>query len=388
MNKKRVFIVAAPLLLCSLGLAAADPVEEYRRACETAHFDALSVMTHPLDPVAIDWGAAEAPCRAFIRGMEAAPADDNTRLALFLAKYWLGDLPPTGGEEYCEEASVLVERLPDNDDALFQWSHCVPDDARAAIRKGLMERGHPLGTFFMVGMFNHAGDYQGVPPEAFARYAEAFYEDARDVSERFRAALAIYRIALDTGARYAGDAIRERLISDHGLDSLDYAPAHRDKSLERACNGWMFDMDLGERLCLPALEAFAAEALARGEAIPDDVLRHMGGAFKESEAKGGVGNDTGERLAAILAAHPETLRSSEHLRVLAKTAILGSPERLDGLRRAVEVDSGNLRARCDLAAALTVAGENAEATVLYEGLVAEGGAPCAAGHALSRLTRQ
>ena len=59
-------------------------------------------------------------------------------------------------------------------------------------------------------------------------------------------------------------------------DALAYDPAHRVASLERACDTWMFDLDLEERLCLPALEALAADSLSQGEAIPDEVLLRMG----------------------------------------------------------------------------------------------------------------
>ena len=333
MNKR--FVVAG--LFCGLacGTATADPVEEYRRACEAPHFEALSVRTHPGDKTAVDWDAAARPCKAFIRRLEAEPeADALARFALYLAKSWLGGYPDEGGR--CAEVAEIVDSLPDNDDALFEWSsYCVDDDdERIALLKQLAEMGHPEAQSSLVGLFKHTGDYYGIPHETLARHAAGLYEDARSVADRYRAALAIYKMALDIGDRDAAAAIQGRLVHDHGLDALAYDPAHRGESLARACDSSMFDMDLEERLCLPALEALAAAALARGEAIPDDVLLRVGEAFGESEAKAyfaGGGNDTGARLAAILGPHPETLRSSEHLRVLAETTTpRGSPERVAG----------------------------------------------------------
>lgn len=286
----------------------------------------------------------------------------------------------------------MVDSLPDNADALYEWSYCVDDEEHIALLKQTAKTGHPKARSSLLGLFEHTGDYYGIPAETLARYAEGSYQDAIYVSDRCLAAKTIYKIALDTGDADAAKVIQGRLVHDHGLDSLDYDPAHRAESLERACDRWMFDLNLAERLCVPALEALAADSRARGEAIPDDVLLRMGEAFEESETKAwfaGGANRTGERIAAILVSQPETLRSSEHLRVLAKTtAPPGSPEREDGLRRAVAVDPGNLRARCDLADALVVAGSVAEAGALYKGLMAAEHPPCAAGDALERLANR
>ena len=387
MNKR--FVVVG--LFCGLacGTATADPVEEYGRACEAPHFEALSVLTHPGDMRTVDWDAAARPCKAFIQRLEAEPeADASARLALFKARYWLGGYPER--KERCAEVADIIDSLPDDADALYEWSYCVDDDERIALLKQLAEMGHPKSRSRLVRLFEHTGDYYGIPPETLARHAVWLYEDARYVADRYLAARAIYKMALDTGDADAAKAIQGRLVHDHGLDALAYDPAHRGESLERACDRWMFDMDLEERLCLPALEALAAAALARGEAIPDDVLLRVDEAFGESEAKAyfaGGGNDTGARLAAILGPHPETLRSSEHLRVLAETTTpRGSPERVAGLRRAVEADPGNLRARCGLADALALTGvADAEAAALYKGVMAAEHPPCAAGDGLRRL---
>ena len=389
MNKR--FAVAG-LFVLACGTATADPVEEYRRACEAPHSDIFSTWTHPGDRSPFEdaaaWSAAEESCAAFVRWAEA---DDDpspeARLALFMARDWLGGYPEK--KERCAEVGEIVERLPDNADALYEWSRCIGGDVSYALMHKAAEMGHQQALLGLVRSFAHTGEYPGGEGETLARHAAALYAGAGDVYERYLAAKAIYKIARDTGDADAAKAIQGRLVHDHGLDSLDYDPAHRVESLERACDGWMFDLDLEERLCVPALEALAADSLARGEAIPRDVLLRMGEAFEESEAKAwfaGGANRAGERIAAILVSHPETVRSSEHLRVLAETTPRGSPERIAGLRRAVEADSGNLRARCGLADALALTGvADIEAAALYKGVLAAEHPPCAAGDALRRL---
>ena len=330
------------------------------------------MKTHPGDRAAIDWAAAATPCTAFMRQLEAEPGalSDETRLALYLAKKWLGGYPEK--QERCAEIGKIVERLPGNVDALYEWSDCIDEDAHIALLKKTVEMGHARARFELVSLFEYAGDYYGIPPETLARHAEGLYEDANGVSERYMAAQAIYRIALDMGDRDAAEAIQNRLIRDHGLDSLDFTPAQRDESLYRACAVQMFVLDLEGDLCVPALEALADDAAAWGEAIPPDVLLHMEDAFERFE-RGTWSNGPkplgAAKLAAILDAHPEPLRSSEHLRVLAKT-VAGWDERVDGLRRAAELDPGNLRARCDLADALAFTGAVDEAASLYKGLMA------------------
>ncbi|MDE0191407.1 MAG: hypothetical protein OXQ90_08620 [Gammaproteobacteria bacterium] len=383
MMTKRVVAGLSCALAC--GTPAADPVEEYRQACETPHFEALSVETHPFDRRPIDWAVAEKSCWQFIQRLEADPAapPDETRLALYLAKAWLGGY--SEDEERCAEVGAIVERLPDNADALFQWAYCV-DDSRIALLKEVAEMGHPEARSHLLSSVGHTGDYYGIPPKTLAGYADEMYENAKYASRRYEAAVFAYKIAVDTGDRDAAKAVQTRLVRDHGLDSLDYAPPHRGESLDRACGVHIFVMDLEQDLCIPALEALAAEATSAGEAIPPDVLLHMEDAFKRFEygtwSNGPKPLGTA-RLAAILDFYPEPLRSSEHLRVRAKTK--GGADRIAGLRRAVDTDPGNLRARCDLAEAMVFAGSVDEAASLYKGLIAAEDAPCRPSEALGQL---
>ena len=396
MKVKQAIAGLACALVCGTTLVA-DPVDDYRRACEAPHYDILSVMTYPADTRPADdtdaWDAAEKSCAAFIQRTEAIPGafTDETRLALFLAKEWLGGYYPDE-EELCEEIGTIVGRLPDNADALFEWSYCVDDaDARIALLKKTVEMGHAGARRSLVTSFKHTGDYHGIRPETLAGHAQGLYQDAaNDVTDRYVAAWAIYKIALYTGDQAAAGAIQDRLVRDHGLDSLDYSPVHRNESLDRACDDWMFGFDLEERLCIPALATLADDAVASGEAIPPGVLQRMADALERFEYgtwSTGPKPMGAAKLAAILDAHPEPIRSSEHLRVRAKAHPVWA-DRIGGLRKAVEADTGNLRARCDLADALAFTGAVDEAASLYRGLMAAERAPCRAGDALRILANR
>ena len=62
-------------------------------------------------------------------------------------------------------------------------------------------------------------------------------------------------------------------------------------------------------------------------------------------------------------------------------------DRIASLRRAIDLDSGNLRARCDLAEALVTTGGQTEAAALYLDLTSDS-PPCNPGEALRRLEEQ
>ena len=96
----------------------------------------------------------------------------------------------------------------------------------------------------------------------------------------------------------------------------------------------------------------------------------------------------GERLNAILATHPASVRSSEHYRVYAATQTTWR-DRIAALRRAVELDIGNQRARCALGAALAWTGAQDEAWEVFAELAAEADAQpaCNAAQALQYFKR-
>ena len=68
------------------------------------------------------------------------------------------------------------------------------------------------------------------------------------------------------------------------------------------------------------------------------------------------------RLRAVLEHHGGPW-SSKHRRVLAQ-GFLGGDDRLEGLRDALRADAKNVLARCDLARALALRGDTAEAAAL------------------------
>ena len=389
---KKNFLAGVGLLFCALaGGAADDPVEEYRQECEEPLHAAYSAMTYPGSPSFERWDSTS--CEAFVKRLEATGTPDAlTRLALFLGKLWLGSGDYPNDVARCAEVAEILDSLPDNADALYEWYYCTDagDADSLKLLTRLAETGTPAMRASRLKWFMHTGDYDGTPPETLVRIAEGLYENARYVDDTFLAAQVIYKVASAAGDLDTAEAIQRRFVHDHGLDSLDFGPAHRGESLALACDNQMFGMDLEQRLCVPALEAFAAAALASGEAIPPEVVLRLAEALKAAEFKArrtGGEDLVGERLAALLAAHPEPLRSGEHLRALANTTTpFGSPERAAALRKAVDIDPNNLRARCDLAEALGLTGAVAEAVSLYKELMmAAEHPPCSAEFAIKRL---
>ena len=91
--------------------------------------------------------------------------------------------------------------------------------------------------------------------------------------------------------------------------------------------------------------------------------------------------------AVLLDDEPVPIWSSEHYRVHAKIAHTWA-ERVASLRRRVDLDYGNLQARCDLAAALVDTGGRDEAAALYLDLVSTVTPPCSPTDALSMLESQ
>lgn len=82
-----------------------------------------------------------------------------------------------------------------------------------------------------------------------------------------------------------------------------------------------------------------------------------------------------QQIKAVLESHPEHLRTSRHYLVLARTANSWR-ERISSLRRAVELDAGNVEARCDIAHSLARVGDTDAARRGYRELLAEGDRSC------------
>jgi len=381
----------------------ADPLTHYAQACEEPYFDLLSTLANPgseeygalsetghRNPQADPRAASEVSCSALIEQLRAVanPAPE-VRLALLKARAWVGDYHR---EAFCAEVRVIAEDLPDHPEALYELAHCA-DAASGRIpllQKVLeIEPRHHNALKSMVRFFSRNRDDEvdyGVDDETLARHRNAFYEIAKLVQYKIEAAGFIYQAAIDAGDHRAGEAVRDRLRQDLDLDALDYGPAHREASLDRVCSMSIFNLDL-EELCLAAVETLAGEAATAGASIPGDVLGQMETAFELLKHRPWMANaGAAERVKALLEAHPAPLWTSEHHRVHAMTATVWG-DRIASLRRAIDLDSGNLRARCDLAEALVTTGGRTEAAALYLDLSSDS-PPCNSEEALRGLEEQ
>ena len=383
--------------------AGGDPLTDYVHACEAPYFDFLSTLANPgseeyrarsesghSTPQGDPRSASEASCSAFIGQLRAvADSSPEGRLALLKARAWVGDYH---SETFCAEVRVIAEDLPEHPEALYELAQCA---GAASVRMPLLQKvleiepRHHNALKSMVRFFSPKHDDEvdyGMDDETLARHRNALYEVAKLVDYKIEAAGFIYRAAIDAGDRSAGEAIRDRLRRDLDLDALDYGPARRGESLDRVCSRSIFDLDLDE-FCLAAVETLAGEAATAGASIPGEVLRHMETAFELLRYRPWMANaGAAERVKALLEAHPEPLWTSEHHRVHAMTATVWE-DRIASLRRAVDLDYGNLRARCDLAEALGTTGGRTEAAALYLDLTSDS-PPCNPGEALNRLEEQ
>ena len=125
--------------------------------------------------------------------------------------------------------------------------------------------------------------------------------------------------------------------------------------------------------------------------MDDEVLRHIEEAFEllhYRSWKTGPKTGAAQQLQSLIGTYPAPLWSSEHHRVHAKTAATTWGERVDSLRRAVDLDHGNLRARCNLAHALVVTGKRVEAASLYLDLASIPSPPCNPREALHGLEQE
>ena len=381
----------------------ADPLADYVQECEAPYFDRLSTVANPgsqeygalseaghSDPQADPRSASEVSCSAFIERLEAvADPPPEGRLALLKARAWVGDYQE---EAFCGEVRVIAEDLPDHPEALYELAQCA---AAASVRVPLLQKvleiepTHHNALKSVVRFFSRDRDDKvdyGIDAETLTRHRHALYEVAKLVDYKIESAGFIYQAAIDAGDRKAGEAVRDRLRRDVGLDALDYGPARRGQSLDRVCSLLIFDLDL-EELCVAAVETLAGEAATAGASIPGDVLGHMEYAFELLKYRPWMANaGAAERVKALLEAHPAPLWTSEHHRVYAMTATVWG-DRIASLRRAVDLDYGNLRARCDLAEALVTTGGRTEAAALYLDLTSDS-PPCDPGESLRRLEDQ
>jgi len=384
-------------LFSGVPMSAADPLADYEEYCEAPIFEHLSKVLHPSRKEYETLGkagraAAKATCWAYVERLEAESRPTaEQRLALLVARGQLGSGP--SAEPFCDEIRTIETELPDHPEVLYELYHCTEDDivGITLLRRALeIDPNNRAALRALTMRIRHTGDTYGIEPATLLRYGTTLYQMSEYAGHKISAARSIFAVAVFTDDRETAAAIRKRIRRDLGLDALDYGPERRAGSLQRACGGALFYLDL-EDICLSAVEKIAADAAAVGEPIPREALRHMAKAFERwNYAHWSTGPKTGAaaRLKAVLEAHPQ--KSSEHHRVLAQTAPVWS-ERIARLRRAVETDGGNLRARCDLAEDLAYTGARVEAAAQYADLLAlrvNGRLPCEPEAALARLQEQ
>ena len=346
------------------------------------------------------WGGtySEAGCAALADRLEAIenPSRDEW-LALVLSS---NSGAPEGA---CAGVRAVVAGHPDYAEALYRLAHCVDDgEAVALLRRALEIEPDNYGALkYLLRMIEHFLPPEliyEIDPDTLAAYREARYEGAQEraawnaaaadlkVAPRmiwndvFSAASGIVNAALREGDLDAAEAMRARVRRDVGLDELDYSVAD---NVTLACRA----VFVGGDFCAAAVEQAAEHA--EGVPLPGDVLaavevateqlrRLACAASKGARPFGMLFLHPGEclpettetpavrRLRAVLENHGGP-RSSEHHRVLAQ-GFLDGEYRIDGLREALRLDSGNDRARCELATALAGRGD-------AEGAAALGGDP-------------
>ena len=380
LGRRGGYVVFLCCLLLAVEIAADDPLKDYMRACEGQ-------------------SASEDRCTALVARISAlSDPSPGSRLALFRARSWLGHYP--GPVEKCNELRALADDLADHPDVLFELAACSylsgPSAELRGNEKNLISRlqatlvlapDHKNALDLLVYKIRALGYGYGVDAAALAGYATALYE----ITGGLDAAVAVFEATLDAGDPEKAEAIRERVRRDLELDALDHGQRRQD-SLALACSGGLFDLGL-EDTCLSALEVLVETAADNGETIPPDVLGQVGDTFEHLEFRARVAQRSGyaqraergaERARGVLDDHPEPLRSSEHYRVYATTAPTWG-DRIGALRRAVELDGGNLDAMCELAGALVSTGARSEAWLIYANLAADDRSPCGAEEAMQDI---
>ena len=385
--------------------------------------------------------AAADSCSAFVERIEkhAQPGEEESQ-ELRDARELLAE-PPRGR---CVEARMIAEVVR-SAESLYELAQCHPfgEEGTALLREAVeINPGH-LGalSLLMIAVLD---------TQTRAEYGASLYQRSEDIDDRMDAAKAIIEGAVDRGDLAAVLEIRERIRRDllsqpplrrcaANLDSLGLrevcleaieAVAAGAASASEVLPDKVVSLvdrlfwDIGLSINMPnriRSEAEVAELLATPEmraqlaAVYEDEpeLRHV--LEDEAELARWMRGDPEmlelldrdarladwlgwepwgvrkagqvERLKAVLENHPERLRTSEHYLALANTASTWR-ERIASLRRAVELEAGSVRARCELAAALARVGDLAGARRGYRDLLADEDGSCNARGRLEALNNQ
>ena len=382
--------------------------------------------------------AAADSCSAFVERIERE-GQPGAQESPYLrdARDLLNDTP----EGRCIEARVVSEVVR-SAEALFNLAVChLPGTEGTALLREAVEV-HPghLGSLQLLTSFD-------MDSQARAEYGESFYQRVEYIDNKMSAAKAIIEWAVDRGDSAAAREIHERARRDLlNQTPLRRCTDHLDiLGLEEVCleaieliatnalaageplpnevvslvtrllwesplmvdlpNRVRSEAEVEEMLATPGVRAKLIEdysnvpeyletikdevefaKLLRGdpdfvELMDHDALladwlgREPWGVRKAAQA---------ERLNAVLYNHPEPLRTTEHYLALAFFASTWR-ERIALLRSAVELEPGHVRARCELAQALAVTGDLAEAQRGFQELLAYGDGSCGAQWRLDNL---
>ena len=377
------------VLLCGLtipwcGALLADPSADFYRACVDAPYDYAASAPHLITRAEynerLEEGQrrADISCAALVARLARLPdPTPEGRLALLRATRWFG-----GDGDFCDTVMPFAEALPDNNaDALQIRSTCTAAKDRGEslallLRSLEADPRHPRhgsGLRSLYWKVWHSG--AEVDAETLLRHWNTDYEIfAQSPGEKTSAAALVYATAIEAGDQEAAEEIRVRVRGDLGLDTLEFK--RREATLELVCDRAILELDL-EELCTGGVERLAAESAAMGDPLPPDILRPLERVIRLISGfrliSGGGGGpeerDALARLQTVLDGYPEHLKSSEHFRVFAE-AFLEGAERTGALRRATQLDPGNLAARCGLAETLERTSPE-EAWSIYADLAAE-----------------
>ena len=381
--------------------------------------------------------AAADSCSAFVErferdGQSGAPESPYLRDAR--------DLLAGTRRRRCIEARVVSEVVR-NAESLYELALCRSGKEGTALLREAVEidPGHLSSLRFLT--------FADLDSQTRAEYGESLYRRSEDIFDRESAAKAIIEWAVDRGDSAAVQAIRERFKRDLlNEPPLDRCTWHLDDlGLEEICleaiesvaadalvagealpdrvvslaewHFWETDVlmkmygyvrseaEVAEMLAAPGMRAQLAVDWANApeylETLEDDVelakfLRGDPDFVKRVDHDVFLTDVLGrepwaahtsaraERLKAVLENHPKPLRTSKHY--LALAAFPGTwRERIALLRDAVEVESGHVGARCELAQTLEATGDLAGARREYRELLAYDQRRCDAQASLADL---
>ena len=366
-----------------------------------------------------DWSPtySETACEALIASLASLERRNHEeQFALLNAKHTMSlhRRDPMPETEYCAGIRSILEDHADYTDALMRYFYCVDDNAeRVQLLRKVLEvepdNFYALNWAVMLidEIYIPGSGYESFlsDPETHARYREAFYKSSKARAEwqllhapsdavssgtiwikLFKAADNIYVAALRSGDLSGAAEIQARVRRDTNLDSLDLNATNscNDKredckrgtheyKLNLACLTILSRLDL-EDACFSAFKQLADGYSAKGQAIPDNVLKKiesmvnvlrqkacgtMGRYRDQCQGKHATESETVAQIRSMLANYAGSW-SSEHHRVYAQ-AFLGDRERLERLRTSLRIDPDNAQARCDLALALAAREKTKEA---------------------------